>query len=109
MGTPSFGSGTRPVSFLHEPLWWLGFIGSFMVCRWCILRQVRRARYPRRPTGVRIEREDGTTLNVELIYLGRDPAGTDHWQIAGAVLGEGDVLAVGYLPARCEITGAMQP
>lgn len=69
---------------------------------------MRLRRRPDPPSGVRIVRRDGTTLDVEVVYRGREH-GLDVWVIANAVMRNGDAVTVERLPARTSVTGEFQP
>ena len=69
---------------------------------------MRLRRPPAQPVGVRIIRRDGSVLAVEVVYAGRRQR-IHHWQVAGAVMREGDALTVEQLPPRTAIVGAYDP
>lgn len=83
----------------------VGFsLGAIRQARW--LRQARRA-VP--PENVRVVRLDGTSLPLELRYVGR-VRGIDKWAATAiAPLTPGDRLAVDRVPGKClvEFVGAV--
>jgi hypothetical protein len=63
----------------------------------------RQSGHSRIPVNARITRPDGSTLPLELYYVGRKGK-IDCWQAtAPFAYRRGDQLSVDVLPARCEI------
>jgi len=63
---------------------------------------------PPKPEGVTIHRADGTELNAELHYTGRDADGCHTWAVAGALLKPGDRITCAVLPPRTAITAEIR-